>query len=220
MSQPTPDSTSRVTDVTPATEVTDVTDVIDHLVGIAPGSRLDQVRRRRPDARENAQASYAALFPAPDAASGVTGEVTPAERLAVAAFVAGLHGDAAVTGFYADRLAALSPALATAVATEVERGRTTGPYGVYPGEGPLAAESSRGLQYRAGDRDALGERLAAALTHAHLLVFRPREASRAALATLLDAGWSTTGVVTLSQLVAFLSFQVRVVTGLRLLAAA
>jgi uncharacterized protein YciW len=53
-----------------------------------------------------------------------------------------------------------------------------------------------------------------------LLVFRPRDASPAALQSLLDAGWSTTGIVTLSQLVAFLSFQIRVVAGLRALAAA
>jgi uncharacterized protein YciW len=36
---------------------------------------------------------------------------------------------------------------------------------------------------------------------------------------LLDAGWSTTAIVTLSQLVAFLSFQVRAVAGLRALGA-
>ena len=36
---------------------------------------------------------------------------------------------------------------------------------------------------------------------------------------LLDAGWSTTAIVTLSQLVAFLSFQVRAVAGLRTLGA-
>ncbi len=36
---------------------------------------------------------------------------------------------------------------------------------------------------------------------------------------LLDAGWSATDIVTLSQLVAFLSFQIRVVAGLRALAA-
>jgi uncharacterized protein YciW len=35
----------------------------------------------------------------------------------------------------------------------------------------------------------------------------------------LDAGWPTTSIVTLSQLVAFLSFQVRSVAGLRTLGA-
>ena len=41
----------------------------------------------------------------------------------------------------------------------------------------------------------------------------------AAMQALLDAGWSTTAIVTLSQLVAFLSFQVRAVAGLRTLGA-
>jgi uncharacterized protein YciW len=36
---------------------------------------------------------------------------------------------------------------------------------------------------------------------------------------LLDTGWSSTAVVTLSQLVAFLSFQLRTVAGLRTLGA-
>jgi uncharacterized protein YciW len=40
-----------------------------------------------------------------------------------------------------------------------------------------------------------------------------------ALQALLDAGWSTTGIVTLSQIVAFLFFQIRVVAGLGALAA-
>lgn len=51
-------------------------------------------------------------------------------------------------------------------------------------------------------------------------MFRPREASPEALQKLLDAGWSTTAIVTLSQIVAFLAFQIRVVTGLTALAAA
>ena len=52
----------------------------------------------------------------------------------------------------------------------------------------------------------------------HLLVFHPRDAEPAALQALLDAGWSTTDIVTLSQITAFLSFQIRVVAGLRTLA--
>jgi uncharacterized protein YciW len=52
----------------------------------------------------------------------------------------------------------------------------------------------------------------------HLLVFHPRDAAPRALQALLDADWSTTDIVTLSQIVAFLSFQIRVVTGLRTLA--
>ena len=69
-------------------------------------------------------------------------------------------------------------------------------------------------------RGVLGARLAAALAHAHMLVFHPRDASAAALQVLLDAGWSNGGIVTLSQLVAFLAFQIRAVAGLRALATA
>jgi uncharacterized protein YciW len=67
-------------------------------------------------------------------------------------------------------------------------------------------------------RALLGTRVTAALEHAHLLVFRPRDATSAALQMLLDAGWSNPGIVTLSQLVAFLAFQIRAVAGLRTLA--
>ncbi|KGM30234.1 CMD domain protein, partial [Inquilinus limosus] len=123
--------------------------------------------------------------------------------------------------FYAGALARHDAGLAAAVAAEAERAGAEGPYGHYP-EGPLSAEDKRGLVYHvSGDgRSALGPRLAAAMAHTHLLVFRPRDASAAALQALLDAGWSTTDIVTLSQLVAFLSFQIRVVAGLRALAAA
>lgn len=178
------------------------TDIIDLLAGIEPDSHLDQLRRRRPDTREHAQRSFLALFSAG----------TP-ETHAVAAFVTALHEDQVIAGFYAERVPG---ELAAAVNGEVEAARTTGPYGIYP-DASLAAESVTGLVYRVGDREALGERLAAAFEHAHLLVFRPREASPAALRALTDAGWSTTEIVTLSQLVAFLSFQVRVIAGLRLL---
>ena len=64
-------------------------------------------------------------------------------------------------------------------------------------------------------KPVLGARLAAALEHAHMLVFRPRDAGAADMKALLAAGWSDTGIVTFSQLVAFLSFQMRVVAGLR-----
>ena len=52
-----------------------------------------------------------------------------------------------------------------------------------------------------------------------MLVFHPRDANAAALQRLLDAGWSNADIVTLSQLVAFLAFQIRAVAGLRTLAA-
>ncbi|MDP4504459.1 CMD domain protein [Nonomuraea turcica] len=189
-----------------------INDVIDQLAGITPGSPLDRLRARRPVAREHAQRSFDALF-TPDDDS----EVTLVERDAIAAFVAGLHQDAEIASFYADRLAELSPGLLKAVVSEIEASGTTGPYGVYPDGGPLAKESDEGLRYRVRNPGDLGVRLAAAVEHAHLLVFRPREARQDDLDALDRAGWSATAIVTLSQLVAFLTFQIRVVAGLRLL---
>ncbi len=194
------------------------TDVIDTLVGIKPGSALDAIRNRRPDARKEAQASYRALF-APE----IPGEVTATERFAVAAFVTGLHGDTGIAAFYAAGLAAsgASAELRRAIDAAIAAGKGRGPYGSYPA-GPLSREDTTGPTYRAAPeiRRALGPRLAAAFDHTHLLVFHPRDAAPAALRALLDAGWSTTDIVTLSQIAAFLSFQIRVVAGLRVLAGA
>jgi CMD domain protein len=194
-----------------------ISDVIDHLAGIWPGSSLDALRDQRPQARENAQKSYLALFE-PE----VPGNVTVLERYAVATFVAGLHRQPHVTAFYAASLQKNGhPGVTDVINAEIARGSAEGPYGRYP-QRSLTAEDKDGPVYRvsADNRESLGSRLAAALEHAHLLVFHPRDASPAALQKLLDAGWSTTDTVTLSQLVAFLSFQIRVVAGLRALAGA
>ena len=193
-------------------------DIIDTLAGIEPGSGLDAIRARRLQARENAQKSYLSLFEPIDA-----GDFSLAERAAIAAFVTGLHGESPVAAFYREKLAANADgtALVEPIQIEIGRGKTSGPYGAFPA-GPLSVENKAGLIYRvsAERKPQLGNRLVAALEHAHLLVFRPRDAASADMKALLAAGWSTTGIVTFSQLVAFLSFQVRVVSGLRTLAAA
>ena len=191
-------------------------DVIDTLAGIAPGSRLDTIRTLRPEARKHAQMSYLGLF-VPTSPGGVTAQ----ERFAVASFVAGLHGRPETSDFYSKGLASAgaSAELQAAVAAAVAAAKTSGPYGSYP-KGPLSVENTAGLIYKvaADTSKALGPRLAAAFEHVHMLVFHPRDAASPSLQSLLDAGWSPTDVVTLSQLVAFLSFQIRVVAGLRTLA--
>jgi CMD domain protein len=189
-------------------------DIIDRLVGIEPGSHLDRIRAGRVQARENTQKSYVALFQ-----PGDFGGFSLRERLAVAAFVAGLHRETASGAFYAGELGSSDPTLAEVIGEEASRGAVQGPYGHYP-TGPLSNEDKPGAAWRVTDRQRLGERLAAGLEHAHMLVFHPRDASQDALAALLKAGWSTTDIVTLSQLVAYLTFQIRVVAGLRELAAA
>jgi len=196
---------------------TETKDIIDVLAGIEPGSSLSGIRGRRLQARENAQRSYLALFEPVD-----FGDDAATERYAVAAFVAGVHGESAAAGFYLSKLAnaADRSELVEALQAEIERAKTQGPYGNFP-TGPLSVGDKAGLIYRVapdGQR-VLGARLAAAIEHAHLLAFRPRDATPAAMQALLAAGWSSTAIVTLSQLVAFLSFQVRTVAGLRTLGA-
>ena len=189
-------------------------DVIDTLSRIAAGSRLDELRAHRPAAREQAQATYDALFSPID-----DGAMSLLERHAVAAFVAALFDVPAAEQHYARLLADADPAIAAAVTETVELGRGAGPYGSFGGE--LVAESQAGpeLILTPPLADALGVRLAAALQHAHLLALHPRDSARERLQPLVDAGWSADGVVTLSQLVSFLAFQVRVVAGLTVLAA-
>jgi CMD domain protein len=191
-----------------------MTDVIDTLAGLSPDSPLAGIRDRKPVTRQHAQASYRALFEPAE-----TTDVTLRERFVIATFVAGLHADEKAAAFYTAGLAGTAPpaALTAALTAEIARGRASGPYGAYP-KGPLSKEDVAGPSYTVAQREALGERLSAALEHVHMLVFHPRDASAAALQTLLDAGWSNTGIVTISQLVAFLAFQIRAAAGLRALA--
>jgi CMD domain protein len=192
-------------------------DIIDTLAGLKPDSPLAVIRDRKPVTRQQAQASYCALFEPAE-----PGDVTPQERFALASFVAGLHAQDAVTTFYTAGLARTAPpeAFVAALSAEIDRGRTAGPYGAYP-KGPLSVEDVAGPLFVVAEphHAVLGARLTAALAHVHLLVFHPRDASAASLQRLLDAGWSNAGIVTLSQLVAFLAFQIRTVAGLRTLAA-
>ncbi len=189
-------------------------DIIDALAGIRIGSALDAVRAKRSTARDNAQRAYKLLLH-PTA----PGDVGLDERRAVAAFVALLHRDEAIAHHYVDLLDGQD--LRRAIEAEAQEAAVEGPYGSYP-PGPLSGEDTVGPVYRLGEeaRAQLGARLTAALEHAHLLVFHPRDAKGEALARLVAAGWSADGIVTLSQLVSFLAFQIRAAIGLRALAEA
>ena len=191
-------------------------DIIDRLAGIAPGSPLDATRARRPQARANAERSYRELFE-PQHPEGLSLR----ERLAVAAFVAGLHGSGPAAEHYARLLADRigDSALSAAIADAATSAAGHGPYGRYPSTA-LKAEDREGPVWRPDAKPAasLGPRIAAALAHTHMLVFHPRDADPQALQTMLDSGLTTNEIVTLSQIVAFLSFQIRVIDGLRQLA--
>ena len=135
-------------------------DIINTLAGLAPDSRLAQIRDRRPVTRENAQASFRALFEPAE-----PGTVALQERFAIASFVAGLHAQDDLAAFYTARLLRTTPAEAFVVAlsAEADRGRTGGPYGAYP-NGPLTVEDVLGPIYQAAEtnRTVLGGRLSAA----------------------------------------------------------
>lgn len=192
-------------------------DIINHFAATAPGSPLDVLRDARPDAKLHAQKAFQALF-MPEH----PGDVSLTERFALGLFTTTLHraGDLAV--FYGQGLKdAGAPAeLIAAVNKAAAENLTMGPYGAYP-EGPLSVEDVSGPLFSVSDAlaAALGARLTAALGHAHMLVFHPRDANADAIQKLFDAGWSEDGVVTISQLITFLAYQVRLVHGLRVLAA-
>lgn len=185
-------------------------DIIDRIVGIVPGDRLDELRANRPVARADAQTAYESLIAAPSDPV----RATSVERFAIAYWVSALSRAATAT-HYAEGLVVLDLAAKSAIDAELPAAIATGPYGRYPA-GPLSVEDEPGPRYAAPPtlRERLGVRLAAALEHAHLLTFRPRESDPDALQSLIDAGWTTDGIVTISQLVAFVHFQQRVVAGL------
>ncbi|OFL92240.1 alkylhydroperoxidase domain protein [Corynebacterium sp. HMSC055D05] len=171
-------------------------DIID-LLAETPAD-LAELRRRRPEAVENAQRSFAALF---EPANPALIEALPVStRYAVAAFVAGISGAQRAAEFYADLLADEDEALVAVVEDAVRAGVSAGPYA-------------------GGDFVTFGEgQLAAAFDFAHLLTFHPKDASPAAIGHLQTAGYTEDAIVSLGQLISFVAFQLRVVHGVQVLA--
>ncbi len=190
---------------------TAIPDVIDEISGASPAVSA----RRRPVTREQSQASFDALFAPVD-----DSEFTLDDRWLLAAFATRLTAADPTADFYAHRAGEAAPDLVVHVLAEADAHSAAGPYGVYAEPG-LQRENIVGPRYvpSADVRAAVGDKLAAALAHAHLVTYRLRETDGAAHDALLDAGWSVDGIVTLSQLIAFLAFQQRVAAGLRVLSA-
>lgn len=96
------------------------------------------------------------------------------------------------------------------------------------GDHRLAAHYREALEHD-GDNSALaaladpaaplpaGRRHAAMLRHVDLVTCTPREATHQDIVALRQAGLAEADIVSLAQLIAFMSYQVRVVAGLRLL---
>jgi CMD domain protein len=113
--------------------------------------------------------------------------VSLVERAAVALRVASLEQDAILVAHYRARLSAIGADQSVIAA----------------GEG--------------GAAPGLSPRLAAVLEHVSVVTTAPGTATRARLDALRDVGLAPRDIVTITQIVAFVSYQVRVVAGLRAL---
>lgn len=181
-------------------------DIINQLAGASP--ELVQLRARRPDALANAQLSFQALLEPEE-----PGTFSYAQRYAVAAFLSGIYQAKSAGEFYGDLLAdEATETLQGAVQAAIEHGTTSGPYAA-PAD--ISGEGAGFITF--GEIVGLDERLAAAFDFAHLLAFHPKDASAEAIGHLQAAGWSEDDIVSLSHLIAFLSFQLRVIHGLKVL---
>ncbi len=188
--------------------------IIEKISGIPADSDIALAYARRSDAREHAELSYQLLLH-PE----TPGPVSLTERRAIAFFVAALWNQPTTRAHYLGLLTEVAPDLA-AIMDPLTR-PATGPWGSFPA-GPLSAEDAPGTAWTPPPAlsAAAGPRLAAGLAHAHMLATHPRDAKAAALAVLGEAGWDEDAIVTLSQLVAFVSFQIRVIAGFTALVAA
>ena len=82
--------------------------------------------------------------------------------------------------------------------------------------GATAAQLAAIASFPSGG-DQLDPHLVAALTHADLLTRAPREATAGEIASLRAAGFASRDIISLSQLIAFISFEVRLLSALRIL---
>lgn len=74
------------------------------------------------------------------------------------------------------------------------------------------------LSLTPGSKHSAGQAFLAAVDFAHTLTFNPLSATTETLAALQKADWSLDDIVTLAQLVAFVSFQSRVIQGFHVIA--
>jgi CMD domain protein len=170
-------------------------DVIEDAAGLAEGDNLQRLRRRRSSVVDHAQATLLALVD-PDEA----GNLSLIERAALAFRVAVVNEERELTAWYRQRLLQVG---ASAALIDAVRER------------PLATG-----QPAAGAADhPVPVRLAVMLDHVDRVAVEPGEVGPEHIATLEAVGLGEPEIVTVSQIAAFVSYQVRVTTGLREIAA-
>jgi CMD domain protein len=179
--------------LSPATAPAIATDLVSQLAGLRADSPVAALRAARADATRYTQGSHEALF-SPDVV-----DLTLIERLYAAWYAAWLTPSAAAQSYRERLLTATDDPSASAAV--------------------LDAIAARGLDAPASI-DAVGSpRLAAILAHTHALITRPAPTGNDELRSLQSAGLTTRAIVALAQLVAFVSYQVRVVAALKALSA-
>jgi uncharacterized protein YciW len=81
----------------------------------------------------------------------------------------------------------------------------------------LNGDDALAAHYAGGAAPADDARWPAILRHVDLVTTRPKDATPADIAALRDAGVADPDIVRLSQLIAFVNYQVRVIAGLKLI---
>lgn len=171
-----------------------MSDTIGAIAGIDAATDA-AVRSHRPETVEAAEASLHAIFDVPE--HDEAPRFDRVLRLLAAARAAHVDGAADLVDYYLEQLEeeeAESPHLPGALAARLAREGA---------DGEAAQQASRGIR--------------ALLRHVDLLVQRPAAATVDDLAALTAAGWTVEEIVVLSQVVTFVTYQVRVVHGLRVL---
>ncbi|MEV8338598.1 CMD domain protein [Leucobacter sp. NPDC077196] len=155
-----------------------------------------RLQGRRPEATDAAEASLHALFDVgdDDEAAGLPRYL----RLLFAARAARVDGAHELAEFYLELI-------------DEERDGEAGTFSIDDAHALVIG----GVESAAGRPSP--RRIRAALRHVDLLVQRPAAATSDDLDALSTAGWSVTETVVLSQIVSFVTYQTRVVAGLRVL---
>jgi CMD domain protein len=167
-------------------------DLVDQLANLTQASPTHLTRHRRDKVAAATQASYEGLFDAQ-----LPG-LSLAERLLVALYACRLSNAPTMALHYQTRLQELASKEAIDVSAKA-----------------LAEAGAN------GDLSSVTDpRLQAILRFTRTLILSPIDGDKAALQALPAAGISTPAVVTLSQLIAFLSYQIRLVAGLAAMQAA
>lgn len=176
-------------------------DFVAALAGLAPDGPVAALRAFRDDATRYTQGSHDALF------SNDVVDLTLRERLYAAWYAALLSRSDGTAQAYRERLLALETASETDDETDADATST------------VLEAIAQARPASVGTVVTTDARLAAILVHTEAVVVQPAATGKSALSALQAAGLTTRAIVALSQLVAFVTYQVRVVAALRALEA-